>query len=100
MNNATRGHTLLRTARTWLLTLGFLACMLVGYAGFLVREDDALANGRRDLATRMETGVVTKDHTETYYDMARLEVKRRAEQRHWPLGTGRTVSSITEEVLR
>jgi hypothetical protein len=100
MNNATRSQKLLRTARAWLLTLGLILSTLVGCAGCLVREDDALANGCRDLATLMETGMLTKNHAEKFFDIARLEVKRRAEQRRWPLGTGSTVSSITKEMLR
>ena len=58
---------------------GSLAPTLVGCAGSLVREDDALANYCRDLATLMETGVLTKNHAEKVYDMAHLEVKRQAQ---------------------
>src|SRR5882762_4336810 len=82
------------------IPLGLFASTLGGCAGSLVRENDGLVNCRRDLATIRETGVVTKDHTEKFYDIPPLEVRRLGEQRHWPLGTRSTVSSITREVLR
>jgi len=100
MNNATRRHKLLRTARTWLLTLGLFASTLVGCAGSLVREDDTLASYRRELTKLVETGVLTNDDAAKFYGIASLEIEWRANQRHWPLGTGSTVSSITKEVLR
>jgi predicted secreted hydrolase len=100
MSNATRSQKLLRTARTWLLTLGLFASTLVGCAGSLVREDDTLASYRRELAKLVETGELTNDDAAKFYGLASLEIEwrahQRAEQRHWPLGTGSTVSSITK----
>ena len=74
----------MRTARTLLLTLGLLAPTLVGCAGSLVREDDALSGYRLELARLVETGVLTKDDAEKFYGIASLEMERRAIQRQGP----------------
>ena len=74
----------MRTARTLLLTLGLLVSTLVGCAGSLVREDDTLAGYRRELAKLVEAGVLTKKDEEKFYQIAALEMERRAKQRHQP----------------
>jgi hypothetical protein len=68
----------MQTTRTWLLTLGLLASTLVGCAGSLVREDDALTGYRQELAELVETGVLTKADGEKFYRIAGLEMERRA----------------------
>ena len=84
MNHATRSQKLLRTTRTWLLALGLLASTLVGCGGPLVQEDDALTRYRRELAKLVETGVLTKEDEEKFYQIASLEMERRANQHHQP----------------
>jgi len=72
----------MRTARTLLLTLGLLVSTLVGCAGSLVREDDTLAGYRQELAKLVEAGVLTKADEEKFYQIASLEMERRAKQGH------------------
>jgi len=72
----------MQMTRTVLLTLGLLASMLVGCAGSLVREDDALAGYRQELAKLVEAGVLTKEDEEKFYRIASLEMERRDKQRH------------------
>jgi len=69
------------TTRTWLLTLGLLASTLVGCASLPVREDDTLAGYRQELAKLVEAGVLTKADDEQFYEIASLEMERRASQR-------------------
>jgi hypothetical protein len=73
-----------RAMWTVLLTLGLLASTLVGCAGSLVREDDALAGYRQELTELVETGVLTKEDEEKFYRIASLEMERRAKQRYQP----------------
>ena len=87
MSSATRSQKLLRTTRTLLLTLGLLASTLVGCGGPLVREDDALTGYRRELAKLVETGVLTKEDEEKFYQIASLEMERRANQAPPTLGS-------------
>ena len=69
------------TTRTLLLTLGLLASTLVGCASLPMREDNALAGYRRELAKLVETGVLTKEDEKKFYQIAALEMERRAAQR-------------------
>ena len=52
--------------------------MLVGCAGSLLWEDEALTGYRRELAELVETGVLTKADKEKFYRIASLEMERRA----------------------
>ena len=72
------------TTRTLLLTLGLLVSTLVGCASIPVQENDALAGYRRELAKLVEAGVLTKKDEEKFYQIAALEMERRAKQRHQP----------------
>jgi len=72
------------TTRTLLLTLGLLASTLVGCASLPMREDNALAGYRQELAKLVEAGVLTKEDEEKFYGIASLEMERRAKQRHQP----------------
>jgi len=72
------------TTRKLLLTLGLLASTLVGCASIPVQENDALAGYRRELAKLVEAGVLTKKDEEKFYQIAALEMERRAKQRHQP----------------
>ena len=72
------------TTRTLLLTLGLLASTLVGCASLPMREDNALAGYRQELAKLVETGVLTKADEKKFYQIAALEMERRAKQRHQP----------------
>ena len=72
------------TTRTWLLTLGLLASTLVGCASLPVREDDTLAGYRQELAKLVEAGVLTKADEKKFYQIAALEMERRAKQSHQP----------------
>ena len=74
----------MHTTRTLLLTLGLLASVLVGCAGPLVRDDNALADYRQELAKLVEAGVLTKKDEEKFYQIAALEMERRANQRQGP----------------
>ena len=70
------------TTRKLLLTLGLLASTLVGCASLPVREDDTLAGYRQELAKLVEAGVLTKADEKKFYQIAALEMERRAKQRH------------------
>ena len=72
------------TTRTWLLTLGLLASTLVGCASLPVREDDTLAGYRQELAKLVDAGVLTKADEKKFYQIAALEMERRAKQSHQP----------------
>ena len=74
----------MQTTRTVLLTLGLLASTLFGCAGSLVREDDTLAGYRQELAKLVEAGVLTKADEKKFYQIAALEMERRAKQSHQP----------------
>ena len=74
----------MQTTRTLLLTLGLLVSTLVGCASIPVQENDALAGYRRELAKLVEAGVLTKKDEEKFYQIAALEMERRAKQRHQP----------------
>jgi len=74
----------MHTTRTVLLTLGLLVSTLVGCASIPVQENDALAGYRRELAKLVEAGVLTKKDEEKFYQIAALEMERRAKQRHQP----------------
>src|SRR2546422_6762028 len=67
-----------------LLTLGLLASTLVGCASLPVPEDDTLAGYRQELAKLVEAGVLTKADEEKFYQIAALEMERRAKQRPPP----------------
>src|SRR5437660_1067400 len=67
-----------------LLTLGLLASTLVGCASLPVQENDALAGYRQELAKLVEAGVLTKEDEKKFYQIATLEMERRAKQRHQP----------------
>ena len=71
----------MHTTRTVLLTLGLLVSTLVGCASIPVQENDALAGYRRELAKLVEAGVLTKKDEEKFYQIASLEMERRANQR-------------------
>ena len=64
-----------------LLTLGLLASTLVGCASIPVQENDALAGYRQELAKLVEAGVLTKEDEKKFYQIATLEMERRAAQR-------------------
>ena len=74
----------MQTTRTLLLTLGLLVSTLVGCASIPVQENDALAGYRQELAKLVETGVLTKEDEKKFYQIAALEMERRAKQRHQP----------------
>jgi len=74
----------MHTTRTLLLTLGLLASTLIGCASLPMREDNALAGYRQELAKLVEAGVLTKADEEKFYQIAALEMERRAKQRHQP----------------
>jgi len=65
-----------------LLTLGLLASTLVGCTSLPVPEDDTLAGYRQELAKLVEAGVLTKADEKKFYQIAALEMERRAKQRH------------------
>ena len=67
-----------------LLTLGLLASTLVGCASLPVQENDALAGYRQELAKLVEAGVLTKEDEKKFYQIATLEMERRAKQRQGP----------------
>src|SRR2546422_11213028 len=69
------------TTRTLLLTLGLLASTLVGCASLPMREDNALAGYRQELAKLVEAGVLTKEDEEKFYGVASLEMERRGKKR-------------------
>ena len=71
----------MHTMRTLLLTLGLLVSTLVGCASIPVQENDALAGYRQELAKLVETGVLTKEDEKKFYQIATLEMERRAAQR-------------------
>jgi len=75
----------MHTTRTLLLTLGLLASTLIGCASLPMREGNALAGYRQELAKLVEAGVLTKKDEEKFYQIAALEMERRAKQRHQPL---------------
>src|SRR2546422_11084401 len=64
-----------------LLPLGLLASTLVGCASIPVQENDALAGYRQELAKLVEAGVLTKEDEKKFYQIATLEMERRAAQR-------------------
>ena len=72
----------MHTMRTLLLTLGLLVSTLVGCASIPVQENDALAGYRQELAKLVEAGVLTKADEKKFYQIAALEMERRAKQRH------------------
>jgi len=74
----------MHTTRTVLLTLGLLVSTLVGCASIPVQENDALAGYRQELAKLVEAGVLTKADEKKFYQIAALEMERRAKQRHQP----------------